>query len=310
MKIEISLRTREVKTDLGYPLAVVVSHQGKRKRKILGYCQEHHFLASEKTISSKHPDYDVFAPMLMNLKIKARKIIMQRLDDTEKAYDELFAVDFSQISFMDYGNSLVAEMEKMAATMAQFDIKAANKIKGNVKCYRNVLAQFENFGKTVTLQNLDFEILQHFKNYNLSIGNSKPTISMYLRTLRAVYNKGVLMHRLSDQKPFAKIFDGLKTRAYDSRKKHLDREAIFELETTLLFKDTVKQKYLDLFLLQFYFGGCDLIDLYYLKDRQLRKGRIVFERTKTNTGNRIDLKVHPKAQLIIDRYRVAGSVFS
>jgi hypothetical protein len=51
----------------------------------------------------------------------------------------------------------------------------------------------------------------------------------------------------------------------------------------------------------------DLIDLYYLKERQLRKGRIVFERTKTNTGTRIDLKLHPKAIGVIDRNKVNGS---
>jgi hypothetical protein len=49
-----------------------------------------------------------------------------------------------------------------------------------------------------------------------------------------------------------------------------------------------------------------LIDLYYLKERQLRKGRIVFERTKTNTGTR-DLKLHPKAIAVIDRNKVNGS---
>jgi hypothetical protein len=47
--------------------------------------------------------------------------------------------------------------------------------------------------------------------------------------------------------------------------------------------------------------------LYYLKERQLRKGRIVFERTKTNTGTRIDLKLHPKAIGVIDRNKVTGS---
>jgi hypothetical protein len=44
-----------------------------------------------------------------------------------------------------------------------------------------------------------------------------------------------------------------------------------------------------------------------LKERQLRKGRIVFERTKTNTGTRIDLKLHPKAIGVIDRNKVTGS---
>ncbi|MNQ88959.1 hypothetical protein D3C85_1042500 [compost metagenome] len=281
-----------------------VSHQGKRKRKNIAFCSEKHFIQDGSTISEKHPDYDILAPILMNIKIKARKIILNQCKDVDVAFQELFAIDFSQIGFIEYANKLVEEMKEMAAKMSKFDSKGANKILGNVKVYNNVIAQFENFGKNISLQNLDYETLIHFKNYNISIGNSKSTIHLYLRTLRAIYGKGVLMHRLSDQKPFARVFEGLKTKSFDTRKKYLDRESISRLEKLNLL--TAKQKYVDLFLLQFYFGGCDLIDLYYLKERQIRKGRVVFERTKTNTGNRIDLKVHPRAQKIIDKYRSTG----
>ena len=303
MKIEIKLFDHEKETAEGFPLVVQISHQGKRKRKNLGFCKPQHFIVDGSTISEKHPDYDVLAPILMNLKIKARKLILQNYTDVEKTFQELFAVDFSQIGFIDYAKSLISEMEEMAAQMKKYDIKGANKITGNIKVYSNVIAQFENFAQNVSLQSLDYETLLRFKNYNLSIGNSKSTVHLYLRTLRSIYNKGILVHRLVDEKPFARLFEGLKTRSYDSRKKYLDREAIFEMERTDLFIGTAKQKYLDLFLLQFYFGGCDLIDLYYLKERQLRKGRVVFDRTKTNTGNRIDLKLHPNALRIIEKYR-------
>lgn len=303
MKIEIKLITSRKETAEGFPLVVEISHQNKRKSKTLASCLQKHFIQDGKTISAKHPDYDVLAPILMNIKIKARKLILNGVIDVEKAYEDLFAIDFSQIGFQQYAESLLEEMEKMSAAMAKFDLKGSNKIKGNIKLYRNVIAQFENFAKNTSLQNLDYETLLYFKNYNLSIGNSKSTVNLYLRTLRAIYNKGILMHKLSDQKPFARIFEGLKTRSYDSRKKYLTRESVWRLENTDLFRDSAKQKYLDLFLLQFYFGGCDLIDVYYLKERQVRKGRVVFERTKTSTGNRIDLKVHPRAQLIIDKYK-------
>ncbi|MCG9792516.1 tyrosine-type recombinase/integrase [Flavobacterium algicola] len=306
MKIEIKLFDNEKETGQGFPLAVSISHQGKRKRKNIAFCQSKHFLVDGKTISEKHPDYDTLAPILMNLKIKARKLILKSMTDIDKVYQELFAVDFSQIGFIEYADGLIAEMEKMAAEMAKYDLKGSNKIIGNIKCYKNVIAQFGNFAQNTSLQNLDFETLQRFKNYNLSVGNSKSTIHLYLRTLRTIYNKGIMIHRLVDEKPFATVFSGLKVRAYDSRKKYLEREAITELETTTLFKATAKQKYLDLFLLQFYFGGCDLIDIYYLKERQLRKGRVIFERTKTNTGTRIDLKLHPKAAEIINKYKTSS----
>jgi hypothetical protein len=48
-------------------------------------------------ISEKHPDYDVLAPILMNLKLKALKLILQNYTDIEKVYEELFAMIFSKL---------------------------------------------------------------------------------------------------------------------------------------------------------------------------------------------------------------------
>jgi hypothetical protein len=76
----------------------------------------------------------------------------------------------------------------MAAQMKKFDLKGANKITGNIKVYNNVIANLEILLK-IPLQNLDYETLSRFKNYNVSIGNSKSTIHLYLRTLRSIYNK-------------------------------------------------------------------------------------------------------------------------
>ncbi|WP_193743749.1 phage integrase SAM-like domain-containing protein [Flavobacterium sp. 83] len=83
-------------------------------------------------------------------------------------------------------------MKAIAENVGKHDLKAKNKLLGNVRCYENVIAQFGNFGKNVSLQNLDYEILMRFKNYNVSIRNSKPTIHLYLRTLRSIYKKGIL----------------------------------------------------------------------------------------------------------------------
>jgi hypothetical protein len=81
----------------------------------------------------------------MNLKLKARKLILQNYTDMKKVYEELFAIDFSQIGFIDYAKSLIAEMEVMAAQMKKFDLKGANKITGNIKVYSNVIAAIWKF---------------------------------------------------------------------------------------------------------------------------------------------------------------------
>jgi hypothetical protein len=80
------------------------------------FCHEKHFIVDGSTISEKHPDYDVLAPILMNLKLKARKLILQNYTDIEKCMSYLQLI-FSQIGFIDYAKSLIAEMEVMAAQM-------------------------------------------------------------------------------------------------------------------------------------------------------------------------------------------------
>lgn len=300
MKIEIKLITHRNETPEGFPLIIEIAHQNKRKTKSLGFCKSDHFIQDHKTINEKHPDFDILAPIIMDLKIKARKLVLSGCVDVDLAFMELFKLDHSGIGFYNFARELVTEMKLTAEAVGKYDFKVKNKILGNVKCYENVLAQFEPFGDAIPLQKLNYEVLMRFRNYNIGMGNSKSTIHLYLRTLRAIYNKGIMKYGFMDAKPFTGVFDGLKTRSFDNKKKYLDRAMIVVLENLNL--TTQKAKYLDLFLLQFYFGGCDLIDLYYLQKKQIRKGRLIFERTKTNTGTRIDLAIHPKAAAILKKY--------
>lgn len=305
MTINLKLIESEPITDEGYPLSVFISHRGKRKQKTVAFARPIHWLGDEQIISVKHPDYDILMPVLADLKIRARKIVLQQFDDVNKAYAELFKVDFSEILFVDFYKKLIAEMNLVAVNLGNAkNLKEKNKLLGNIKVYENVMAQFDAFGSDVTLKNLDHAVLLSFKNYQIGIGNSKSTVSLYLRTLRSIYNKGIALNKLPDQKPFAGLFKGLNVKSYNSKKKYLDESSIRLLEA--YDGKNAKQKYVDLFLLQFYFGGCDLIDLYYLTKKQRRRERIIFERTKVSDGARIDLKIHPKAAAILDRYAAVG----
>lgn len=305
MKIEFKLITTREETSEGFPLVIEIAHQNKRKQKTICFCKINHFIAANKMVSEKHPDYDIVAPKIMELKIRARKLILNGSSDVEKTYDLLFAQDSDQVLFLDFSRKLIADMREMARKLGKAnELLAQNKQLGNILVYENVIAQFGDFGRGVTLQSLDYDTLMRFRNYQLGIGNSKSTIHLYLRTLRAIYNKGILVHKLPNAMPFAKVLDNLKQRSYDNKKKYLDKDLVIKVENLDL--QTAKQKYVDLFLLQFYFGGCDLVDLYYLKTNQIKRGRLIFERNKTNTGIRIDLKIHPKAEKLLKKYQVPG----
>lgn len=79
MVIEIKLLKSKKETDEGFPLAVQISHQNNRKTKNIAFCKESHFIKDGKTISDKHPDYDILAPIYYGNKDQGAKIDFERL---------------------------------------------------------------------------------------------------------------------------------------------------------------------------------------------------------------------------------------
>jgi hypothetical protein len=300
MKIEFKLLKAKKETKDGFPLVVEICHQNKRKQKTIAFCKYNHFSESSKMITAKHPEYDILAPIIMDLKLKAKKIVMQGCIDVQFAYNDLFRFENSRVYFLDFAAALIFEMKAMAAQYEKKkDIVSRNRISGNAKVYDNFVNQVKPFVVGVAVADINYDLLIRFKNYQLGIGNSRNTVHQYLRTFRSIYNKALLKNDLPDKKPFTGVFDGLKMKSYQNKKKYILREDIAILEGVSV--PTKAQLYLDLWLLQFYFGGCDLIDLYFLKKMMVRKGRIYFERGKTGTGLLIDLKIHPKAALILEK---------
>ena len=160
MKIEIKLLRAKKETEEGFPLVVEIAHQNIRKQKTISFCKDAHFSEDAKMVLPKHPDYDELSPILMDIKIRARKIILSGIVNVDKAFEELFKIDFSGISFADYGTQLVAEMSVLAAQFEKHkDTVSRNKILGNIKVYENALGQFNSVVPNVLLADLDYNSL-------------------------------------------------------------------------------------------------------------------------------------------------------
>jgi len=302
MKIELKLLKAKKLTPEGYPLVFEFSHQGKRKQKTIGFSKIEHFIEDHKTVVAKHPDFEVLFPLLNDYKIAARKIVLSGVTDIDLAYRLLFENNYKEPSFLIFCKNLFAEMkEKTLAFEKHGNIVGRNKMAGNLKVYQNVLQQFEIFIDNLPASEINFSILNDFKDHQNQKGNSKATIHGYLSILRSLYNKASIKYGFENKKPFTGVFSGLKMKSYNSKKKNINKEDILLLENWTGPK--LKSEAVDLFLLQFYFGGADLIDLYYMEKKNIVNGRLYFERSKTNTGKLIDLKIHDKAAVILEKYK-------
>ncbi|WP_306354230.1 tyrosine-type recombinase/integrase [Flavobacterium sp. '19STA2R22 D10 B1'] len=302
MTIEIKLLSFRPEVKGGFPIVVMISHNSSRKKKTIGHSLIAQFNQGESNVSKKHPEYDFLYPKIIDLKYKAKRLLNENPQDVNYVYNELFRVKTGSLVFFDFGTRLIEEMKMMGKKYEKNnDLVNRNKIVGNALVYKGALNQFNDLYPGLSIVKLDYNSLMGFRNFKLTSGNERSTVALYLRTLRAIYNKAILIHKLEDTKPFKGVFMGLRIKSFESRKKYITKRNV-QLIENYFHKSLITEKYTELWLLQFYFGGADLIDVYFLKRSQIRNGRILFKRSKTNTNLPIDLKITEKAQLIIDKY--------
>ena len=125
------------------------------------------------------------------------------------------------------------------------------------------------------------EWLKGFEVYLRSRGCSWNTVSTYLRTFRAVYNRAVDLHR-APYVPhlFRSVYTG--TRADHKR---------------ALCDDDMKKEF---FILMFLLRGIPFVDLAYLRKSDLRDNVITYRRRKT--GRPLSVTLTPEAMVLMKKY--------
>jgi len=309
MTIEIKLLIDQPDNGEGFPIVVRVSHRGKRKQKLVAHSKVNHFNEQMQLVNEKHPDYDELLSRLMEIKLKSRKIIALGCEDVDQALQQLFEnkAKSEHASFNEWCQGYIDELKSSAGRAEKKgDVQDRNRIMGNVRANQTALNVFSLYYTSINFEQLEYNTMMRFRKFREIEGNSKATIQNYLRQLRAMYNRGIRELRLPDNRPFEKLFEGLKVKSFDMKKKYLTIEDIRAIEK-FKPKSVQSEKYKDLFLLQFYFGGCDLTDIYFLEANRVRNGRVILERGKT--GQMVNLKIHPKAQEIIDKHKALKGTY-
>lgn len=125
------------------------------------------------------------------------------------------------------------------------------------------------------------------------------TVSTYMRTLRAVYNRiyppGCVEHN-------PKLFDDVYTKVESQTKRALEKEQIqilFTADFTALPKEV--QCALAYFLLMFLLRGMPFIDFAYLQAGDLKGNKLTYCRHKT--GKQMTVRIPKEAERLFEEYR-------
>ena len=164
--------------------------------------------------------------------------------------------------------------------------------------YEQALINLEKFDPNIkdrTFEELDYKFIESFDNWFDDRGVTVNSRAVYYRNIRAVFNEAI-DDELTDNYPFKRF----KIKKTPTKKRNLSVE---ELRLLKDFPATygMHAKYRDIFMLMFYMRGINAVDIFGLKESNIRHGRIDYIRSKT--GKPYSIKIEPEMQEIIDRYK-------
>ncbi len=173
---------------------------------------------------------------------------------------------------------------------------------GTAHIYQSTLNAFSNFFKTqvIFFYQINRATLKQFETHLRDKQLSWNTVSTYMRTLRATYNKAA-DQRLVAANPrlFSNVYTGVKSET----KRALEVEDL----NKLLYADLLQELPQELSQcrvwakLMFQLRGIPFVDLVFLHKSDLKGNVISYRRQKTGTDMRVE--VSPVTMELIDQYR-------
>ena len=143
------------------------------------------------------------------------------------------------------------------------------------------------------------ERLKEYEDWLAGQQSSPNTISTYMRTLQAVYNRW-MPPGIEGYNPV--LFKDVYTKVESRTKRALTAEQMEQLRNTDFSVLTLRQQQvLTYFLLMFMLRGMPFIDLAHLRKSDLRNRRITYRRHKT--GKLMVVDVPPDAMRLLQKYR-------
>jgi Site-specific recombinase XerD len=178
---------------------------------------------------------------------------------------------------------------------------------GNASHYKALLNSLQKFCKLSQLLFVDIDtaFLNKYEAHLKSIGNSGNTINIKMRTLKATFNKAIKTNIVKqDYYPFNDY--NVSKLKEDTAKRSITKDEMlkvinFDVSTLPKRPHSLMEFNRDLFLFSYFGCGINMIDISYLKKKNVLDDRIVYKRHKT--GKRISFLLQPSASEIIERYK-------
>ena len=294
--LTLLLDTRRAKKDGSYPIIFRLTHLRKTTSISTGYSILEKYWDTRKCAVKKNYTKVASIARLNTLLLKdearANDIINQLYDKGKLNY-----LAITQVKDRITRNNTYQSFYKFGESLSE-DLKASHQY-GTARSYRGIVSILRRFTKEKDLKfnELNYDFIKRFERYHLAKGNSINSLSVYLRAIKAIYNKGIKAGLVEKE---AYPFTNYSIRQTPTEKRALKIEDIRKIMELELPKDMVLFRYRNYFICSFLLYGMNFTDMCYLKLENIIDGRIKFRRRKTS--KLYDIKITEQLSQILSIY--------
>jgi integrase/recombinase XerD len=268
---KVFLDERRQKADNTYPLKIRITVDRKHKEVSLSiYLLKEQWDSANNRVKPNHPNAKLIT-MKINKELNDIQEKALKFETSERVYvaDDLTTTDrnISKFTFLEFANR---EIE---------NLKRAGRV-GNAKAYQDATNRLIRFvgRKSIRFENIDYRLLEDFCSTMQADGMKTNAIAVYMRELRAIYNKaiktGIVEHKYYP-------FRDYKIKTAKTINRRLSAEELKQIFAVKSKHGTTQWHSLNYFMLSFCLIGINLTDLFLLKPENIIRNRIVFSRSKT-----------------------------
>ncbi|MEZ5082656.1 MAG: site-specific integrase [Bacteroidales bacterium] len=259
------------------------------------YVKKDEWLNKEQQIHKKCKRYKNLSRVndyITRKRLEANSIVTGLLESGEAEFLTVYDIRDRILNKSDNG-SFESFTNKLVA-----DFKKANRL-GNATVYQMALSFIKKHNnlKDISFQQINFEFLKKLETEHLAEGKSLNSLSVYLRTIRAIYNRAINQNVAKrDWYPFNRY----SIKSTKTQKRAISKNDIKKIEDYKTKPGTEFFHARNYFMFSFYMIGMNFTDMAYLTPTNVVNGRLEYKRKKT--GKFYSLALFDKPQEILNHY--------
>jgi integrase/recombinase XerD len=295
---KLILDERRLKEDQIYPVIIRITHNRKNSSLATGVrVRKPNWNSNCCQIERSEPNYQQLNLTITEFYIKVQKLIHQLETECQFSFETL-KERLSPTPVMRKPIVIQPTVASFAAKLIKemFDINKA----GNALIYRTASNRFLNYCNNANLlfNEVDYILLEGFRNHLISSKVKQNTISNYFRTIRAIYNKAIKA-KIVDRSSYP--FLDIPIKVERTAKRAINIKELKALAILSLKEQSPAWHARNYFMFSFALRGASFTDVAYLKVDNIRKGYIVYRRRKT--GKELRVKIFPFTKQLINTYK-------